>query len=331
MLNPELFLNQNVFNEDVEKQPTRDGFGKGLVKAGEKNKNIVALTADLKESTRIEEFANKFPERFFEVGVAEQNLITIAAGLANSNKIPFASSYATFSPGRNWEQIRTTVCYNNVNVKIIGAHAGLLTGPDGVTHQATEDLALMLSLPNMKVVVPVDYYEAYKATLEIAKINSPCYLRLSRPKIPVITTEKTPFEFNKIQTFWISPNPQVTIIATGSMVYYSLIAAQQLEKQGIETEVINCSTLKPLDKEEILKHFKITKAAVTVEEHQTHGGLSSLIANLITTNFLIPQEIVAIDDTFSESGDPEELLDKYGLNTDNIKKAVLKAIARKKQ
>lgn len=329
MLNPELYLNQNIFDSSVEKQPTRDGFGKALVKAGEENKNIVALTGDLKESTRIEEFANKFPERFFEVGVAEQNLITISAGLANSGKIPFASSYATFSPGRNWEQIRTTVCYNNTNVKIVGAHAGLLTGPDGATHQATEDLALMLSLPNMKVVVPVDYWQAYQATLEIAKINSPCYLRLSRPKIPVITTEKTPFEFGKIQTFWISSNPQVTIIATGSMVYYSLIAAKELEKEGLETQVINCSTLKPLDKEEILKHLKITKAVVTVEEHQAHGGLSSLIANLITTNFLVPQEIVAINDTFAESGEPEELLDKYGLNVSNIKKAVLKARERK--
>ncbi len=329
MLNPELYLNQNIFDNSVEKQPTRDGFGKALVKAGEENKNIVALTGDLKESTRIEEFANKFPERFFEVGVAEQNLITISAGLANSGKIPFASSYATFSPGRNWEQIRTTVCYSNTNVKIVGAHAGLLTGPDGVTHQATEDLALMLSLPNMKVVVPVDYWQAYKATLEIAKINSPCYLRLSRPKILVITTEKTPFEFGKIQTFWISSNPQVTIIATGSMVYYSLIAAKELEKEGLETQVINCSTLKPLDKEEILKHLKITKAVVTVEEHQAHGGLSSLIANLITTNFLIPQEIVAINDTFAESGEPEELLDKYGLNVSNIKKAVLKTKERK--
>ncbi len=329
MLNTELYLNQNIFDSSVEKQPTRDGFGKALVKAGEENKNIVALTGDLKESTRVEEFANKFPERFFEVGVAEQNLITISAGLANSGKIPFASSYATFSPGRNWEQIRTTVCYNNTNVKIVGAHAGLLTGPDGVTHQATEDLALMLSLPNMKVVVPVDYWQAYKATLEIAKINSPCYLRLFRPKIPVITTEKTPFEFGKIQTFWISSNPQVTIIATGSMVYYSLIAAKELEKEGLETQVINCSTLKPLDKEEILKHLKITKAVVTVEEHQAHGGLSSLIANLITTNFLVPQEIVAINDTFAESGEPEELLDKYGLNVSNIKKAVLKARERK--
>ena len=329
MLNPELYLNQNIFDSSVEKQPARDGFGKALVKAGEENKNIVALTGDLKESTRIEEFANKFPERFFEVGVAEQNLITISAGLANSGKIPFASSYATFSPGRNWEQIRTTVCYSNTNVKIVGAHAGLLTGPDGVTHQATEDLALMLSLPNMKVVVPVDYWQAYKATLEIAKINSPCYLRLSRPKIPVITTEKTPFEFGKIQTFWTSSNPQVTIIATGSMVYYSLIAAKELEKEGLETQVINCSTLKPLDKEEILKHLKITKAVVTVEEHQAHGGLSSLIANLITTNFLVPQEIVAINDTFAESGEPEELLDRYGLNVSNIKKAVLKARERK--
>ena len=331
MLNPELYLNQNVFNKDVEKQPTRDGFGKALVKVGEENKDIVALTGDLKESTRIEKFANKFPERFFEVGVAEQNLITIAAGLANSGKIPFVSSYATFSPGRNWEQIRTTVCYNDVNVKIIGAHAGLLTGPDGATHQATEDLALMLSLPNMKVVVPADYYEAYRATLEISKINSPCYLRLSRPKIPIITTEKTPFEFGKIQTLWIASNPQATIIATGSMVYYSLIAAQELEKEGIETEVINCSTLKPLDKEGILNHLKESKAAVTVEEHQAQGGLSSLIASLITTNFLIPQEIVAINDTFAESGEPEELLEKYGLNVINIKKAVLKVIARKNQ
>ena len=231
MLNPELKLNKNLFDEDVEQKPIRDGYGEGLVLAGEADLNVVALCADLTESTRSEAFSKKFPERFFEVGVAEQNMATIAAGLGVSGKIPFIASYATFSPGRNYEQIRTTIAYNDSNVKIAGHHAGISVGPDGATHQATEDIAIMRAMPNMKVFVPCDAIEAKKATLAAAKIWGPVYLRFGREKSPVITTEETPFTPGKAQIFWQSKKPQVIIIACGMLVYNALVAAKELEKE----------------------------------------------------------------------------------------------------
>src|SRR5260221_78054 len=241
----DLKLNPKLFDEDVEMVPSRDGFGEGLVIAGEEDKNVVALCADLTESTRIQAFKDKFPERFIEVGVAEQNLVTVGSGLAAVGKIPFTSSYATFSPGRNWEQIRTTIAYNDQPVKIIGSHAGISVGPDGATHQDLEDMALMRALPNMVVICPADSIEAKKATIAIAKNGKPTYLRLSRDKVPVVTTEQTPFEIG--EALVLTEGHDVTIIACGQMVYKALQAAKQLKEHKISARVINLHTIKPLD------------------------------------------------------------------------------------
>ena len=322
MFNPKLFLNPDLFSEKVDKKTTRAGFGSGLVKAGELNRNIVALTADLRDSLNMGEFAKKFPDRFFECGVAEQGMITIASGLAVSGKIPFAASYATFSPGRNWEQIRTTIAYNNVPVKIIGGHSGLLTSPDGATHQALEDIALMRVLPNIKVIVPCDYFEAEKATFAMAKDETPNYLRLSRPELPALTTEKTPFEIGKAQVFWETKNPQVTIIACGEMVYYALLAVKQLEEKKIEVEVINLSTIKPLDTKTILESVKKSERVITVEDHQVAGGMGSCVAEFLAENYPVKITFLGVRDSFGESGMPQELLKKHGLTVENIVSAV---------
>lgn len=329
MLNPNLKLNQKLFDDSVDEKPTRDGYGEGIVALGEKNPNVVVLTADLEESTRCEEFAKKFPERFFECGVAEQNMAAIAAGLGISGKIPFISSYATFSPGKNWETIRTTIVYNQSNVKIAGHHSGIVTGPDGATHQATEDLAITRCLPGIQVLVPCDSFEAKKATIAAGKIQGPVYLRFTRDKTPIITTEKTPFEIGKMQTFWVSDSPQVTIFATGHLLYYALLAARKLEEENIQTLVINASTVKPLDEAAILEAVKKTGAVVTVEDHQTAGGLGGAIAEFLAKNFPVPMEFIGLQDTFAESGTPKELIEKYNLGEKSIKKVVLKVLARK--
>lgn len=324
-LNPK--LNSHIFDKDVEQIPIRNGFGEGLVIAGQENPNIVALCADLTESTRMEAFKVKFPERFIDVGVAEQNLVTVASGMAASGKIPFASSYATFSPGRNWEQIRTTICYNNVPVKIVGSHAGISVGSDGATHQALEDIALTRCLPNMQVIVPCDSIEAKKATIAIAKTDSPTYIRLSREKSPVITTEETEFAIGKAEVF--KEGKDATIIACGQMVYYALLAARELENDKISVRVINCSTIKPLDEKTILKAAEETGAIVTAEEHQVNGGLGSAISELISQNYPVPMRILGIKDRFGESGPPNELLKKFGLTTDDIKKALISTLRMK--
>src|SRR5579872_4347676 len=233
MLNPYLKLNTQLFDPAVENQSTRTGYGDGLVALGETNPNVVALSADLTESTNAHKFAEKFPERFFEVGIGEQNMAAIAAGLAVSGKIPFISSYATFSPGKNWETLRTTAVYNEANVKIAGHHSGIMTGPDGATHQATEDIAITRCWPGMHVYVPCDSIEARKATIASADINTPVYLRYTRDKTPVITTKDTPFKVGKMRTFWVTENPKVTIFATGYMLYYALVAAKELEAENI--------------------------------------------------------------------------------------------------
>lgn len=320
MINSSAQLNPKIFAEDIEKVPSRNGFGDGLVLAGEENENIVGLCADLTESTKINKFAEKFPQRFFEVGVAEQNMVTVAAGLALGGKIPFTASYATFSPGRNWEQIRTTICYNDVPVKIIGSHAGVSVGPDGATHQALEDMAIMRALPNMVVISPADSIEARKATLAIARVNKPCYLRLSRDKIPVVTTDLTPFEIGKMETFY--EGNDVTVIATGQMVYRALLAAEELKKSKISVRVINCHTIKPIDQEAIIKAAKETGAIVTAEEHQITGGLGGAVAEVLSQHCPVPLKIIGIEDTFGESGKPDELLEKFGLT----KEAIIKAI-----
>src|SRR3989344_124385 len=327
MINPNANLNPKIFDPDIEMVPTRNGFGEGLVLAAENDKNVVGLCADLTESTRMQAFAEKFPERFFEVGVAEQNLVTVASGMAAVGKIPFTSSYATFSPGRNWEQIRTTICYNDVPVKIIGSHAGLSVGPDGATHQALEDLALMRALPNMMVISPCDSLEAKKATLAIARIKKPCYLRLSRDKVPVITTEETPFEIGK--TLVMYEGKDIAIIATGQMVYRALQVAKALELHKISIRVINCHTIKPLDNETILKAAEECGGIVTVEEHQITGGLGGAVAELISQNFPVPLKIMGVEDRFGESGEPNELLEKFGLTEDAIMKAVTSVLRKK--
>jgi len=329
MLNPDLKLNPKLFDQDVEVKSTRAGYGEGLLALGEKNPNVVALSADLTESTYAHLFAEKFPDRFFQCGVAEQNMAAIAAGLGISGKIPFMSSYATFSPGKNWETIRTTIIYNNSNVKIAGHHAGIMTGPDGATHQATEDIAIVRSWPNIKIIVPCDSTEGKKATVSASEIDGPVYLRFTRDKTPIMTTPQTPFEIGKIQTFWISDAPVATIFATGYMLHYALLAAKELKQQEIKVSVANVSTIKPLDKKAIITFAKNTKAFVTVEDHQVMGGLGGAIAEFLAKNIPTPMEFIGLQNTFAESGKPTELIEKYGMGKESIKEAVKRVICRK--
>jgi len=310
-----------------DRKATRDGFGIGLVEVAKKDERVVALTADLKESTRVEQFAQEFPNRFFEMGVAEQNLVTVASGLANYGKIPFVTSYATFSPGRNWEQIRTTVCINDVPVKIIGCHAGLTVGPDGSTHEALEDIAIMRTLPNMMVVVPCDSEESYKATLAIAQHppagGKPAYLRLGREKMPQVTTAETPFELGKAYYVYETENADVTIVACGSLVYESILAAQELGmNEGLNIDVINIHTIKPIDREIIVNAAKKTKAIVTAEEHQIMGGLGSTVAEVLAEEYPTPIEFIGVRDQYGQSGTPAELMRHYKLDKESIKIAV---------
>lgn len=330
MLNPNLKLNEKIFDKDVESAPTRAGFGTGLVELGEKNPNVVALSADLTESTHAHKFAEKFPERFFEVGIGEQNMAAIAAGLGVTGKIAFISSYATFSPGKNWETIRTTCVYNFANVKIAGHHAGIMTGPDGATHQATEDIAITRCWPNIHVYVPCDSIEAKKATVASAQYDGPVYLRYTRDKTPVITTEETPFEVGKMYDFWVTENPQATIFAMGYMLYYALLAAKELEIEGINVLVVNVPTVKPMDRDGLLRFTENSKAIVTVEDHQVDGGLGSAIAEELAKTTPLPMEFIGLQNTFAESGKPQELIEKYGMGVSSIKEAVKKVISRKK-
>lgn len=329
MLNKDLKLSSEIFSPDIKQKPTRDGYGEGLLKAGEINSSVVALCADLTESTRADKFAQKFPDRFFQVGVAEQNMATIAAGLGVSGKIPFISSYATFSPGRNWEQIRTTISYNDANVKIAGHHAGISVGPDGATHQAIEDIATMRVMANMRVIVPCDMVEARKATLAAAKIMGPFYLRFGREKTPIFTTDSTPFIVGKAETLWTAKNPQVAIIGCGALLYNALLAAKQLEKEEIEVVVINSHTVKSLDEKAILSAAQKAGAVVTVEEHQIAGGLGGAVAELLSQKRPTPMEFIGMQNTFGESGKPSELIEKYGMGAKDIVAAVKRAIARK--
>jgi transketolase len=328
MLHPDSKLAQNLFDKP-DLAMTRDGFGKGLLELGESNPQVVALCADLAESTRMLAFKEKYPERYIELGVAEQNLATVASGLANYGKIPFIASYATFSPGRNNEQIRTTISLNNVPVKIVGSHAGLSVGPDGATHQALEDIALMRVQPRMTVISPCDMEEARKATLAAAAHPGPVYLRLAREKTPVMTTAETPFAIGKAQMMWESDHaPEVAIFATGPLLHNALLAAKELE-HAVPTVVINVHTIKPLDRETILLHAKAAGAVVTVEEHQVAGGLGSAIAEVLAVECPVPMEFVGVKDLFGQSGEPKELLDFYGLSAVHIAEAIRRAAARK--
>lgn len=329
MLNPDQKLNSNLFDLAVEQKTTRAGFGDGLVIAAEKDARIVALSADLRDSTRLDLFAQQFPERLFEVGVAEQNLAGVASGLAAMGKIPFLATYAIFSPGRNWEQIRTTICYNNVPVKLIGAHSGLETGPDGGSHEALEDIALTRVLPRMTVVVVADYEEAKKATLALAAWPGPTYLRLVRDPIPVLTTVDSPFVVGQANILWQGENPTVAIVACGSLVYHSLLAAKKLTKEGTNVLVINNHTIKPLDGKTIGEAAKMTGAVVTVEDHQQAGGLGSTVAEYLAQNEPVPMELVGVKDRFGQTGTPAELIEHYDLGVEAIMAAVKKVIARK--
>lgn len=313
---------------ELTSEPIRKGFGRGLKKAGELHEQVVAACADLTDSTQMSMFKEAFPERFIEIGVAEQNLVTVGAGLAAVGKIPFVSSYAAFNPGRNWEQIRTTICLNDQPVKVVGSHAGVSVGADGATHQMLEDIALMRVLPNMVVIAPCDAIEAEKATLALAADPRPAYLRLAREATPIITTDKTPFEIGK--AYVLEEGADVTLVATGTMTYPALVAAEQLYKDGIEAEVVHVPTIKPLDTATLLKSVRKTGAVVTVEEGQIIGGLGGAIAELLAEHHPAPLQRIGMQDRFGESGTPDELLTHFGLDAKHIRLAAHHVTERKK-
>lgn len=330
-INSKAQLVENVLDlKALEQKPTRDGYGLGLVEVGEKNSKVVVLCADLTESTRSEQFAKKFPERFVEMGVAEQNMASVASGLAAVGKIPFISSYAMFSPGRNWEQIRTTICYNERHVIIAGAHAGVSVGPDGATHQAIEDIAIMRPIANMTVISPCDVHEAEKAVLAAVDLSGPVYIRFAREKTPVFTTPETPFQIGKAEIFWDSKGePDVAIIACGPLLHNALLAASELEKEKIKVRVLNDHTIKPLDEKTIIAAAKDAGAVVTVEEHQVQGGMGSAVAEVLAKNYPVPMEFVGVQNRFGESGAPNELIEHFSMGVSHIKEAVKKVLIRK--
>lgn len=318
MINPNAKLVENVFDKDIEKKPTRDGFGTGTVEAGKADPNVVVLCADLKESTRAEWFEKEFPDRFIEVGVAEQNMATVAAGMAAVGKIPFIASYAAFSPGRNYEQIRTTIALNEMPVKVCGMHAGVSVGPDGATHQMLEDMGMMRMLPNMVVLNPGDAEEARKATVAAAKHDGPVYLRFGRSGVPVFTTSETPFEIGKAITLWEDEKPRVAILSTGGLSYAALQAARALSADGVGAIVLHVPTIKPLDEDAIIAAAKRAGAVVTVEEHQVMGGFGSAVAELLSEKFPVRIKRLGLNDEFGQSGEPDELLAHYGLSAPHI-------------
>ncbi len=320
MLNSDLKLQENLFEESVERRATRDGFGEGLVEAAQKDKQVVGLCCDLTESTRMHHFAEAFPDRFIEIGVAEQNLASVASGMAAMGKIPFAASYAMFNPGRNWEQIRTTICYNDVPVKIVGGHAGISVAQDGGTHQAIEDIALMRVLPRMEVVYPADAEQARAATLAIAQSRYPSYIRLAKQKTPTITTAHTPFVLGQAHTVWEPSDKKLSlgIITAGPVLHNVLQAAQEMDKKGIGIRVVNMHTIKPLDISAIKSMARDCGRILTVEEHQRAGGLGSAVAEALTEICPVPMRIHGIEDRFGESGTADELLTKHGLDVAGI-------------
>ncbi len=320
-------LIHNFLAKDIKLEPIRSGFGRGLIVAADNNQQLVGACADLTESTHMSEFAAKYPERFVEVGIAEQNLVTVGSGLAAMGKIPFVSSYAAFAPGRCWEQIRTTICLNNQPVKIIGSHAGLSVGLDGATHQVLEDIGIMRVLPNMVVLAPCDSVEAEKATLAMAADTRPNYMRLAREATPVITTENTPFKIGEAYVYWVGFD--ITIIATGTMTYQALVAAAKLANDGIRAEVVHMPTIKPLDADTILDSVRKTKAVVTAEEGQIAGGLGGAVAELLGEELPVPIKRVGIRDRFGESGQPAELIEHLGLSAKHIMFAVHEVLGKK--
>ena len=315
--------------QGLKQIPTRNGFGDGLIEAGKRDRNVLGICADLSESTRMEGFKKALPEQYIEIGVSEQLLVAMAAGLASAGKIPFIASYAMFNPGRSWEQVRTTMALNETNVKIAGAHAGVSVGPDGATHQAIEDIAIMRVIPNMTVVVPCDAAQTKKATLAVAERWGPTYLRFGREKSAVITTEATPFEIGKAQIF--REGTDVAIIACGILVYNALAAAHQLQQEdGIDCLVVNNHTVKPMDETTIVDAARRCRSVVTVEEHQQAAGMGSHVAEVLAREHPVPIEFVGVNDQFGQSGDPMELIEYYGMGTSSIKDAVRRAHSRKR-
>lgn len=315
-------LAKNIYKQKTFTKATRDAVADALLQLGKENEDVVVVSADLAESTRVQTFGRKYSNRFIEVGVAEQNAMGIAAGLALAGKVPFVASFAVFSPGRNWDQLRVSVCYSKANVKIIGSHAGLAVGADGATHQALEDIAITRCLPNLTVLSPVDYLEAKKCILEAAKIQGPVYIRLARQTSPTITTKSTPFQIGKANV--LLSGKDITIVATGPILYEALLAAEELKQRNISVEVINVHTIKPLDKNTILRSVKKTKKLLTLEDHQKAGGLGSAVVEMLAENYPVPTKLMGVDDSFGESGRQASLWNKYKLSKDHIVEAILK-------
>lgn len=322
MLNPDAKLSAKTFADDIEEASTRDGFGHGVIEAGKADSNVVVLCADLAESTRAEWFEKEFPKRFIEMGVAEQNMATVAAGMAATGKIPFIASYAAFNPGRNYEQIRTTIALNERQVIVCGMHAGVSVGPDGATHQMLEDIGMMRMLPHMTVIVPGDAEEARKAVVAAARHNGPLYLRFGRANTPVFTTPDTPFEIGKALLLWESKEPKVALLSTGSLSYPTLVAARALEKEGIESMVLHVPSVKPLDEAKVLEAARRTGHVITIEEHQVAGGFGSAVAEFLSHQHPVPVHRLGIQDQFGQSGEPKQLLAQYGLDALHIEDAV---------
>ncbi|MCA9361918.1 transketolase family protein [Candidatus Kaiserbacteria bacterium] len=323
-------LQSNLSTGEVEKVPTRHGYGDGLLEAGKRDERIVALCCDLTESTQTHKFAEAFPKRFIQVGIAEQSMASVASGMAAMGKVPFIASYAMFSPGRNWEQIRTTICYNNANVKVVGAHAGVSVGPDGATHQAIEDMAIMRVIPNMVVIAPADVHEARKATLAAAKYVGPVYFRLGRSATPVVTTPESPFEIGKAQRLYTrdgAHEQKVGIVVTGSLLYNALMAAKELNKNGIGASVLHMATIKPLDGDALVEFAAEHGALVTVEEHQITSGLGGAVAEHLSESCPTKLARVGVKDRFGESGEPEELIAHFGLDVPAIVAAAKRVVS----
>jgi transketolase len=311
---------------DFELKSTRDGVGEALVELGEKSPDVVVLTADLAESTRVLKFAEEFPERFFECGVSEQNMMGVAAGLSLEGKIPFIASFSVFSPGRNWDQLRVSVCYSNANVKIVGSHAGFSADRDGATHQALEDIAITRVLPNLMVLVPIDYIQTRKAVLASVEVSGPVYIRVQRNESPVVTSEEDSFEIGKAQI--LKHGRDVTLIGAGPIL--AKITGEIEETQGIgDVEIVNLNTIKPIDAEAIVSSVRKTGCCLTLEEHQVNGGVGSAVAEVLSKNCPAPLEMIGVNDTFGESGGYEELLEKYGLGIKTVSEAIKRVIKRK--
>lgn len=330
MYTTEAFLNTKIEQpESLERIAMRDGFGTAVVELGAADERIVTLTADVTDSVRLTAFKEAYPERHIECGVAEQNMTLVASGFANSGKIPFIAAYAVFSPGRSWEQVRTTIALSELPVKIMGMHTGVSVGADGATHQALEDITLMRVLPNMQVVVPADALEAAKAVRGVAYNNAPSYVRFTRHKTPVFTTSETPFQIGTAKVYWEGNAPHVAILAAGPILYDALLAARALKLEGIEVRVLNMHSIKPMDIEAVKRAAHECGAIVTAEEHQILGGLGGTVAEVLAQNAPVPQEMVAVHDRFGQSGTSDELLQEYRLTATDIMQAVRRVRERK--